>query len=120
MKYIRFSHDYPKLQDECFSTIRRYDKGFEPGDVVLIKKPSMDFKAVVTNKTKIKLSRIPDDVLLKDTNTSSREEAYNLLNSFYKTPVSPDEKVVLIWLATFRVKEEFDGKDYQKNLDEVI
>ncbi|KYC53839.1 MAG: hypothetical protein AMQ22_00038 [Candidatus Methanofastidiosum methylothiophilum] len=59
---IKFSEDYPKLENEYFTTIRRY---------------------------------IPDGFLLKDTGRATREEAVELLNSFYKKPIAKDEKLTI-------------------------
>lgn len=95
--YVKFSHDYPKLERECFTTIRRRDKGLKLGESYRVKSPSHDFRAVLTNKVKIRLTDIPDRILFFDTNTSSREEAYNLLNSFYKKQLDPQEEVYLFY-----------------------
>lgn len=95
--YIKFTHDYPKLDKDCFTTIRRRDKGLKVGQSYPIKSPSKKFRAVLTNKVQVRLTDIPDNILFFDTNTTSREDAYNLLNSFYKNPLNPQEEVTLFY-----------------------
>lgn len=95
--YIKFSHEYPKLDRDCFTTIRKRDKGLKVGQTYKIKSPTKEFNAVLTNRVKVRLDQIPDKILFFDTNTTTREEAYNLLNSFYKDPLLPSEKVMLFY-----------------------
>lgn len=92
---IKFSEDYPKLREEYFSTIRRYDKGFKKEQEVTIKTPTKEFQAVIIVKFKEYLKNIPTDFLIEDTGRSTRDEAIKLLNSFYRKPIAEDEELTI-------------------------
>lgn len=94
-KYIKFTHDYPKLQYDEFTTIRRRDR-YVVDDVYDVKSPSRSFKAQLVAKKQTTLDEIPDNELLLDTDTKSRTEAYKLLNSFYKNKIDPVNEVLTV------------------------
>jgi len=96
-RYIKFTHDYPKLQYDKFTTIRRRDTYVE-GDVYDVKSPSRNFKVELVKKEHKILEKIPDSLLLVDTDTKSRDEAYKLLNSFYKKPIAVNEVLTVLYL----------------------
>lgn len=98
MNYIKFSHDYRKLQDRLFTTIRRRDDYPEVGEEVQVRAPSSSFAAVILWKILITLEEIPTSLLCHDTDTETRENALKLLNSFYRKPIQPFENLTLILL----------------------
>lgn len=98
--YIKFSHPYPKLDDETFTTIRRRNKGLKESEVYQIKSPKHNFSVVCTGIEKTTLADIPDRILLKDTNTKTREAAYKLLQSFYKKPIDFQDEIFYLFYLT--------------------
>ena len=99
-KVIAFSHDYSKLHKKTFSTIRRRDKGFEPGDVVWIRGVNGWMgQARILLKHKKSLRELNTEFLLQDTDCTTRQEAIALLQSFYKKPLLIDEKLTIYYLV---------------------
>ena len=97
--YLKFSRDYNKLDDELFTTIRRYDKPhYKEGNVILIKSPHKTFEAIIIMKLKRKLKNIPIDFLLQDTETHSYSKAMNLFRRFYTNPLNPNEEITILIL----------------------
>lgn len=97
---ITFSHDYPKLKQAKFSTIRRYDKDYEPGQIRLVRMQSKWLgKAKIILKHKKKLNELSDDFLAQDTNTKTRNDAINVLNSFYDNPIAQNEQLTVLFLG---------------------
>jgi len=98
MKTIKFSKDYPKLEEILFSTIRAAPKKLRTGQVCRIESPSMEFKAVVVKKLTQKLSEIDMEDLLLDTNTTSRDEAMAELREYYPD-LEKDSEVQVLWFV---------------------
>lgn len=106
MKRLKFSHShYLKLQHPLFPTIRRRDKYPDAGERVEIATPQENFEATVVKKVKMKLGEIPTIFLRYDTAREgevpeNREEAMDILNSFYVKPLQDDEEVTVIFCLT--------------------
>ena len=83
IKTVEFSHEYSKLEHDVFSTIRLHDKGLKIGEICNIKTPSKAFKAKLINKDHVKLAELSTEFLINDTDTETRKEALDVLNSFY-------------------------------------
>ena len=83
IKTVEFSHEYSKLANDVFSTIRLHDKGLKVGEICNIKTPSRTFKAKLINKDQVKLAELSTEYLTNDTDTETRVEALDVLNSFY-------------------------------------
>lgn len=98
MKLIKFAKDYPKLQDDIFSTIRATPKKLRTGQVCQIKSPSMEFKAILVKKLTEKLSDIDTKALIQDTNTTSWEEAMAALREYYPD-LEEDDMVQVLWFV---------------------
>lgn len=96
LQVIKFTHDYPKLDDEKFTTIRRYGGRYKVGEVYEVKAPSQRFIAFLVSKEKKTLEEMSTAFLCYDTNTANREEAIKVLNSFYKKPISETEKLSVL------------------------
>jgi len=62
---MRFSKDYPKLDERIFSTIRR-SNGYEINQVVPISTPTRSFRAKVILKVRMKFNTIPEPFLQYD------------------------------------------------------
>ena len=97
MKYLKFSHHYPKLEHKIFPTIRRRDR-YAVGSTILIKEPEHQFEAKILIKFHKRLFQIPTPLLCYDTNTETREEAIELINSFYRNPLSDLEHLTILFL----------------------
>lgn len=96
MKVIRFAEDFPKLQDDIFSTIRATPKNIRTGQAYMIKSPSNEFKAILVRKLTEKLSEMDTEELLHDTNTTSREEAMAALREYYPD-LQEDNLMQVLW-----------------------
>ncbi|MHA1795254.1 MAG: hypothetical protein ACTSUK_04020 [Promethearchaeota archaeon] len=94
---MKYTHSYPKLKKEKYTTIRRR-KFADVGDIVLERYPDGQHHAIITKIEKKSFNEIPTLLLLEDTNTKSREEAYDLLNSFYRKPIDKNEKLYIYHL----------------------
>lgn len=101
MKIIEVPEDYPKLQDDIFSTIRATPKKLNTGQVCKIESSSMDFKAILVRKLTQKLSEMDTDELLLDTNTTSREGAMAELREYYPD-LEEDSAVQVLWFVKDR------------------
>jgi hypothetical protein len=70
MKTVKFFGNYnKKLQNSFFTSIRKPDKKFRSlkrGETVLIKSPVTEFKARVTQMSKVRLCEIPDSIFQED------------------------------------------------------
>jgi len=106
MNYIKFSHEYPKLRETIFPTIRRYDRYPSPGTIMTVKTPLETFKATLIEKWKMPLNRISPHFLCYDSNTVTREEAIKRFNSFYRKPLAEDEMLTVLWFRKILVREE--------------
>ena len=101
MTSLRFSHEYRKLDDRVFTTIRREQLHVE-GDVIDItfngSQPS--FKATILAIFRKSLKEMSDGFLMYDTAplTNTRGEAVKLLNSFYEESIDLDEKLAVYLL----------------------
>lgn len=95
MTYIKFSYDYSKLEENTFTTIRRYDR-YDPSEHITVKTPTKTFPAIIIGKTKARLSQLSDSFLLRDTDTKNRADAIKVLNSFYRKPVTEDEVLTIL------------------------
>jgi hypothetical protein len=99
LKPICFSHEYSKLLQPTFSTIRRYDKNYQKGQIRWIRFPNGTFKkAEITFKHTKKWSELTDEFIIQDTDCKTRQEALELINSFYKRPIADDEVLTIIML----------------------
>lgn len=100
VKTLKFSHNYSKLNNRSFTTIRRRDK-YAVGEKVQVITPSKRFYAKIIEKWKAKLRDIPAGLLLRDTDMKTRREAESLLNSFYRNPIDEEE-----FLTIYRLQKE--------------
>ena len=95
MNYIKFSHNYTKLEKNTFPTIRRYDR-YELSQHITVKTPTKEFPAIIIAKTKARLEQLSDNFLIRDTDTKNRAEAIKVLNSFYRKPIAGDEVLTIL------------------------
>lgn len=101
MEIIKFARDYPKLQDDVFSTIRKSPKKLRTGQKVLIKSPNHEFKAIIITARREYLRDIGTGDLTNDTSTESREEALMILREYYPD-LDEDSLVQMIWFVPYR------------------
>jgi hypothetical protein len=83
MKVIKFAEDFPKLEEDYFSTIRKPPKPLRTGQICLIKSPSYGFKAILASERTEYICDISTRDLTIDTSTRSRDEALEVLRKFY-------------------------------------
>lgn len=93
IKVVKFNQDFKKLDLSEFATLRKDSNKFTKGRVYRIKSPNHDYLAECTHITAEYLKNVCDEFLIKDTDTESREEAIDLLKSFY--PDITEESVIL-------------------------
>ena len=98
MKTIRFAKDYPKLQDNFFTTIRTPPKPLRTGTVCIMKTPTKEFKAILMMKRMHPICEIETSILTVDTDTHSREEALAVLREFYPDLEEKNE-VQVLWFV---------------------
>lgn len=105
MKVIRFAQDFPKLQDDFFSTIRMPPKDLRTGQEVLIKSPSWEFKAILIKKSTDSLKNLVKDlqteVFTRDTGTESLDEALDVLRNYYPD-LQEDDLMQVLWFIPDR------------------
>lgn len=99
---MKYSHHYSKLDQKIYTTVRRYKKGNE-GDIVNETYPDGSHKAEILLEILRSLDKMETTFLLNDTDCNTREEAIELINSFYKKPIDLDEKLFVYILQ--RVNE---------------
>lgn len=84
---MHYSKDYSKLKKNEYATIRRYPKG-KLEDVKRESYPSGSHFAKITNIERKPLVQISTPFLLEDTDCETREEAVDLIGSFYQKPIN--------------------------------
>ena len=88
---MNFKHNYEKLKNNVFTTIRRHDKPeYKVGNIEPIElKERFLFNAEIIFKRKRFLYKIPTLILVADTwpFAKNRSEALDLIQSFYETPI---------------------------------
>lgn len=85
---MKYSHDYSKLKEDEYTTIRRYPKG-KVGDVKLEDYPVGKHWAKIMGIDRKSLVQIPLELLQKDTDLETRTEIYALFQSFYRKKINP-------------------------------
>lgn len=104
---MKFSHDYLKLEDNIYTTIRRYKKG-NIGDFIVDKSPNIYNRSKIIRIKRNSLDNLPLDLLQRDTTYKdngiiikyqTRKEIYELFQSFYKKPIDfKNEKFYIYWM----------------------
>jgi len=90
LKRLKFSHDYTKLSDRIFTTIRKGEPLFYAGDEVECRTPTRTFQAtcLLTSETDWGLASLDSQLLMYDSEKPSVKEAFALFQSFYRKPLS--------------------------------
>ena len=92
MNTIMFSKDWKKLDSEVFTTIRSSNnKKFqmaEEGERWLAHTPTRKFPAILLYNISSQIFELPTTLLTYDTDTKTRTEALQEINSFYKYPLT--------------------------------
>lgn len=85
---MKYSHNYPKLSMNEYTTIRRYPKG-KIGDIVLEVYPAGKHFAKIVDRKRVVLANLDLGVLCADTYSHfNRTEVYALFQSFYKKRIN--------------------------------
>lgn len=79
---IKFIKQWSKLENNEFTTIRKFSNYYRPGQVATVETPVKIFKAVVFFVRPIKKSDITENIARLDADCS-REELLVLLERFY-------------------------------------
>lgn len=83
---MKYSHNYSKLEQKEYTTIRRYSKGKVGRGLTETYPGGYHFAQIVKIERK-PLIQVSTELLLKDTDCETREEAIELIQSFYKKPI---------------------------------
>jgi hypothetical protein len=96
LKQLVFSKWYAKLSEGLFITLRKRPQCFA-GEIVevTIKKSPVYFHAQCLQVIPLPLEELSDELLQFDTDCSTRKEAINLLQSFYRNKIEPTTKFYL-------------------------
>ena len=96
---MRYTHNYSKLDHIEYTTIRRYVHGFKKGQTVTERYPSGTHEALIIDMKKKTLDSLSIDFLREDTDLNTREEIYELFESFYDKPINfKKDKFVVFYL----------------------
>ena len=93
---MKYSNNYSKLSLEEYTTIRRYSKG-KVGKIVKEDYPDGWHFAKIINVERKPLIQITTEFLLADTDCKTRENAIELINSFYKKPIDETKEKLYIY-----------------------
>ena len=95
---MKYSEDYFKLQQNEYTTIRRYKKG-KVGEIVSETYPSGSHYAKIIKVEKKTLDELDEMFLYHDTGYSEREGSYKIIQSFYRKPIDfKNEKFYIYYL----------------------
>ncbi len=94
---MKYSHKYKKLEKDVYTTIRRYPKG-KKGDVIMETYPGGHHKAVIHDVFRIPLSFLGTGFLKLDTDCDTRQDAIDLIKSFYKKPIDLDREKFYVYI----------------------
>jgi hypothetical protein len=88
---MKFSHDYSKLQDRLFTTIRAGQPRYSPGHEILCQTPTRTIKAMVIEA---RITNLPDlslEFLRYDTDqrSASKKEVIDWILKLYQSPPDP-------------------------------
>ena len=85
---LKFSRDWTKLQDRVFTTIRKSHPPYEgpEGESWSVQTPTKTFTAKLLLNTNTSIDDLSDSLLMYDTDSPTREEALQKINSFYRDP----------------------------------
>jgi len=103
MKELKFSHLYTKIDDlqsgQTITTIRRRRKSIQIKDCIYVRLNNRYLCiAEIVKIEKKRLKDISTDLLKKDTDKKTRQEAVRLLNSFYRNKITEDEELFIFYL----------------------
>jgi len=95
---MRYSKHYSKLDEDEYTTIRRYKKKRRVGKV---EEETVNFhvihRAMIKRIERKTFNNIPLKLLLKDTDCKTREEAFLLIDGFYMKPIDKKKEKLYIF-----------------------
>ena len=91
-----YSHNYSKLGNKVYTTIRRYSKG-KIGDIITEIYPNGTHRARVFDIKRETLDRLSLPFLNEDTDLFFRKNIYRLFQSFYKKPIDFEKEKFYIY-----------------------
>ena len=94
---MKYSHDYSKLKNETYTTIRRHPKG-KIGTITNENYPSGSHLAIIENIKRMTIDEMSISMIQQDGDVKTREEFLDLLNSFYRKPIKRNEKLYIYFL----------------------
>lgn len=96
--FMRYSKYYSKLDDDEYTTIRRYKKGKKVGQV---EEEIINFRvvhrAMIKQIKRMTFNNMPTKLVLKDTDCNTREEAFLLIDGFYMKPIDKQKEKLFIF-----------------------
>lgn len=104
---IPFSKNWTKLSQKMFTTLRKSRKAKANEYVEIYNRETRErFNAQCVLVQKIPLAEISTSLLQVDTDTNSREEAIQEIQSFYRTPLTPS---TIFWVHLFQKEASHHG-----------
>ncbi|KKK73560.1 hypothetical protein LCGC14_2892620 [marine sediment metagenome] len=95
---MRYSKHYSKLDEDEYTTIRRYKKSRIVGKVEEeILNYRVLHRAMIKRIVALAFNFIATDLLLKDTDCQTRQEAFDLIQAFYKKPIDKSKEKLFIF-----------------------
>ena len=104
LRTLVFSKDWSKLTDRVFTNLRKTCCYFKVNEKVQVYIKQIDkrlekrFIATVIFKSKQKLRDISTSLITYDTDTKTRQEAFQVLQKFYHLPLTEDTEFYLLLL----------------------
>ena len=93
---MKYTHKYSKLDKKSYTTIRRYSKG-KVGKGLIENYPGGQHGATIMKIERKPLVQISTEFLLADTDCENRQDAIDLIQSFYRTPINPYKDKLYIY-----------------------
>ncbi len=93
---MRYSSNYGKLYKDRYTTVRRYSKG-KVGDIVPEVYPNGRHSAKIISVERKTLNELTDKFLIADTDCENRQDAIDLLQSFYPKPIDHAKERLFVY-----------------------
>ena len=102
---MRFTHDWQKLHEKLFTTIRKDGCCYQPGRTYGISTPSVQFRAKVLARQRIHLNEISNELALLDAEMSA-QSLRKFLRKFYGKKTEYATLLVLLRVTEVNERED--------------
>ena len=108
---MNYSKHYSKLDEDEYTTIRRYKKGRKVG---MIEEEILNYRVLqrvrIERIVRMTFNNMTTELLLKDTDCKTRKDAFELLQAFYIKPIDKARERLFV----FYLKKIKNYKTYKK------